>query len=186
MNKEQLLIAKSLAGEEGAFDQLVQMHQRAVFHHCLSVVKDLSSAEDLTQETFVKAYQHLSLFRQQARFSTWLWRIAHNLCLNYIKKQHPTEEFVESRFIPTETTEKKDSELLLNLEKGMEHLPEKQRIVFEMYMKKKMRQKEIAQELGLPEGTIRSRIYYAKKNMRKYIKSPEATSNKTKSVRERG
>src|SRR5271156_6600588 len=93
---EKELIEKSLKGEEGAFDALVQQNQAAVYRHCLRIVKDEELAQDLTQETFVHAFQHLSSFRMHSRFSTWLWRIAHNLSLNYIKRErHINQEFKE-------------------------------------------------------------------------------------------
>jgi len=168
---EKELIEKSLQGEENAFGALVLQNETAVYRHCLSIVKDEEIAKDLTQETFVHAFQHLSSFRMQSRFSTWLWRIAHNLSLNYIKRErHMSQEFKETLF-PSEVLEKKeiDEDVLFKIQKAMEHLPSKQRIVFELYDLKHVPQKEIAAMLGISLGTVRSRLFYARKRIKRLL-----------------
>lgn len=167
---EKELIKKSLKGEEGAFDVLVRQNRPAIYRHCLGIVKDEEIAEDLTQETFVHAFQHLASFRQEAKFSTWLWRIAHNLSLNYLKKHHNESEFKEE-LLPAHLLEKElfDEERLLKIRQAMEKLSYKHRIVFEMYDLEHIPQKEIAHQLGISYGTVRSRLYYARKKIREFL-----------------
>ena len=154
---ERDLIQKCVAGDEKAFTELMKSHQGMVFRHCLSVVHDQEIAEDLTQETFVHAYQHLKDFRMQARFSTWLWRISHNLSLNYLKKRRGVQqEFREELLSPQcLVQEGGDEERMVNIRKAMETLSPKHRIVFEMYDLQGVPQKQIAAELGLAYGTVR-------------------------------
>lgn len=168
---EKELIKKSLAGEEGAFDILVKQHRENVWRHCLSIVKDEEMAQDLTQETFVHAFQHLASFRMESRFSTWLWRIAHNLSLNYLKKYHPiTQEFNEE-LLPSKWLKQEagNEELLLKIHEAMQHLSPKHRIVFELADLKHLPQKQIAAELGVSCGTVRSRLFYARRKIRLFL-----------------
>jgi RNA polymerase sigma-70 factor, ECF subfamily len=168
---ERELIRKSLKGEEGAFDLLVQQNQAKVYRHCLGIVKDEEIAQDLTQETFVHAFQHLPSFRMEARFSTWLWRIAHNLSLNYLKRhRHYEQEFKEELLLPKFLKkEEVNDELMLKIQQAMQHLSPKQLIVFEMYDLRHIPQKEIAASLGISLGTVRSRLFYARKKIKRFL-----------------
>ena len=76
------LVARARQGDEAAFEQLVLRHQRYVFNLAYRVLGDSAEAEDATQEAFVRVWRGLSGFRGQAQFTTWLYRIVHNLCLN--------------------------------------------------------------------------------------------------------
>jgi RNA polymerase sigma-70 factor, ECF subfamily len=169
MNEKEL-IQKCLDGDEKASVDLIQQNRGKVFRHCLSIVHDEEIAEDLTQETFLHAFQHLDTFRQEAKFSTWVWRIAHNLCLNYLKKQRFVEKEFLEEIIPHFLPEKEnDEEKILQIKAVMQILPEKQRIVVEMFDLQHIPQKEIAALLGISCGTVRSRIHYARKKLRQLL-----------------
>jgi RNA polymerase sigma-70 factor, ECF subfamily len=166
---ERELIRKSIEGEEGAFDMLVMQHRESVFRHCLGIVKDEEIAQDLTQETFVHAFQHLATFRMESRFSTWLWRIAHNLSLNYLKKNRTiTLEFKEE-ILPSKWIKEENEDLLLKIQDAMQHLSPKHRLVFELFELKHIPQKQIAAELGISYGTVRSRLFYARKKIKQFL-----------------
>jgi RNA polymerase sigma-70 factor, ECF subfamily len=168
---ERELIQKSLEGEEGAFDILVEQNWPSVYRHCLRIVKDEESAQDLAQETFLHAFQHLPSFRREASFSTWIWRIAHNLSLNYLKKRRYSEQELKEELLPPKFFAQKeiDEELMLKIQRAMESLSPKFRLVFEMYDLKHIPQKEIAVKLGIPHGTVRSRLFYARKKIREFL-----------------
>ncbi len=169
MNEDELL-NKSLEGDKGAMDLLVREHWDRVYHHCLCIVHDESMAEDLAQETFIHAFDHLASFQRRARFSTWVWRIAHNLSINYLKKKHRTELPLIEEILPShETLEEK--EFYLQVEEALKTLDEKHRIVFELYDLKHIPQKEIATQLDIPHGTVRSRLHYARLQVREYFKT---------------
>jgi|ERR1700733_9595853 len=169
---ERELITKSLKGEGEAFDVLVLQNRPAVYRHCLSMVKDEEIAEDLTQETFVHAFQHLNTFRMEAHFSTWLWRIAHNLTLNYLKKQRPIELEFREELLPPKLLKKEEvnEELMPSIQAAMQHLGPKHRIVLEMYDLQHIPQKRIAAILCISEGTVRSRLHYARKKIREFLR----------------
>jgi len=133
-------------------------------------VKDEEWAEDLTQETFLHAFSHLSTFKEEARFSTWIWRIAHNLCLNHLKKRRvQEEEFVEQAHA-AHTSQVEEDGLEGHIRHLLPQLSLEQRQVFEMYDLQRIPQKEIAVRLGIPYGTVRSRLYYARHHLRNLLK----------------
>lgn len=167
MEKE--IIARCLQGDKEAMDQLVKENWARVYHHCLRIVQDEGAAEDLAQETFLKAFAHLDTFKQKSKFSTWVWRIAHNLSLNYLKKLHRDEPLKEE-IIPGEEVSVEEKEFFEQVEEAMKVLDEKHRIVFELYDLKHIPQKEIAAELDIPHGTVRSRLHYARQKIREYFK----------------
>lgn len=169
---EKALIQRSLAGEEKAFEILFSENREAVYRHCLGVVKDEEIAQDLTQETFLHAFQHLSSFQRKARFSTWLWRIAHNLALSYLKKHRYSEQEFLEELLPAKLLEKEeevDEVLMQKIQEAVATLPPKHRIVFEMYDLEHIPQKEIAARLGISHGTVRSRLHYARKKIKSQI-----------------
>ena len=97
------LVRRAQHGDTVAFEQLVRRHQRYVFNVAYRVLNDYAEAEDMTQEAFVRAWRGLPGFRGQARFTTWLYRIVHNLCLNRLpglrRELLQTESLEES--VPT-------------------------------------------------------------------------------------
>lgn len=155
------LIEKSRAGDEDAFAELVAQNRAKILQQCLSVLHDQAAAEDITQETFIRAYQHLNEFEERSAFSTWVWRIAHNLTVDYLRKVKKSveihEESVEAPLIKNE-----------ELEKLLPLLPRKHRQVFELYYIEQLSQKEIAEKLDIPYGTVRSRLHHVRKKLKKF------------------
>ncbi|MEJ2559537.1 MAG: sigma-70 family RNA polymerase sigma factor [Anaerolineae bacterium] len=80
------LVARAQEGDEAAFEQLVRRHQRYVFNLAYRVLDDYAEAEEVAQEAFVRVWRGLPGFRGQAQFTTWLYRIIHNLCLNRLPR----------------------------------------------------------------------------------------------------
>lgn len=167
---ERELVEQSKKGDEDAFSALIGTYQPRVFRHCLKVVHDEEIAQDLTQETFLHAYHHLGTFRMEASFYTWLYRIAHNLSLNYLKKKgaHPETEFKEE--MSSGVVVKEEEELDPRIQEAVQTLAPKHRVVFELYDLQRVPQKEIAAQLDISHGTVRSRLYYARRKIREYIK----------------
>jgi len=170
--REKNLIEKCLHGDEDSFKILMQSYEQRIFFACLQIVKDEQLAHDLTQETFLHAYQHLSSFRQESSFYTWIYRIGRNLSLNALKKiKNPTQEYREDLHASKFSLPEKHSEEFDQLiQEGLKTLPFKQRQVFELFDLQNFSHKEIAAKLNIPPGTVRSRLYYARKKMQEFLK----------------
>lgn len=166
---EKELIERSLQKDEAAFSELMKLYQDKIYQHLIGLVKDEMLAEDLKQDTFLQAYQKLDTFKQNSSFYTWIYRISHNKALNALRHKNlmKGEIFEESMIAQpiSETSEWQEELLPMALAK----LPIKQAQVFELYYLQKKPQKEIAAQLNVPLGTIRSRLFYAKKKIRKLL-----------------
>ena len=171
--KEESWIARCLSGDESAFEQALHQYRPMILHHCLSIVHDESAAEDLTQETFLHAFQHLEQFRHASQFSTWLWRIAHNLSIQYLRKHKIQEqEFKEEIHLPSSVEIARKEALQEDagreekkafLREHLEQLSPKHREIVELYVFQGLSQKEIAAKLHISYGTVRSRLHYIRK-----------------------
>ena len=91
-----LVMARAREGDGDAFRLLVERHSRSVFRLSYRMTGSEQDAEDLVQETFLRAYRHLDSFRERADFSTWIYRIAVNCSLDWLRKRRPHEEFNEN------------------------------------------------------------------------------------------
>lgn len=173
--QEKELIEASKQGDDLAFKKLMDEYETKIFYFCLGKTKDEEAAKDLTQETFLKAFQHLTSFRSESSFYTWVYRIAFNETMNYLKKRerHKEEEFHEEHFsFHQEAKPAFEVEAVQEaIQMGLSLLSSKHRIVFELYDLQKKSHKEIAVELHIPEGTVRSRLHYARQKMRVFLKN---------------
>jgi len=165
--QEREIIKRILRGEQEAFELLIAPHGVKILSHLKQMVKDDEVALDLLQDASIHAFQKLGSFKQKSTFYTWYWRIAHNLALNWLKKQKraslvelKSEQMATQE--PSFLQEVQDNEVVLE---KMALLSEKQRLVFELYVVEKLSQKEIAGRLKVPVGTVRSRLFYARKKM---------------------
>ena len=175
---ENEIIRSVLRGNVNDFEKLVTAYEKNVYNIALRMVGDPEDAADMTQETFIKAYRALSSFRGDSKFSSWLYRIASNVCLDFLRSRsrHPQVslstvdedgqapvELPDMRQNPEEQLMKK-----LGMEavrRGLEQLPEQQRQILVLRELGGLSYAELAQTLGLEEGTVKSRIFRARKRL---------------------
>ena len=175
---ENEIIRSVLRGNVNDFEKLVTAYEKNVYNIALRMVGDPEDAADMTQETFIKAYRALSGFRGDSKFSSWLYRIASNVCLDFLRSRsrHPQVslstvdedgqapvELPDMRQNPEEQLMKK-----LGMEavrRGLEQLPEQQRQILVLRELGGLSYAELAQTLGLEEGTVKSRIFRARKRL---------------------
>lgn len=166
--QEKDLIEKSRQGDEEAFATLFALYREKIFHHILAIVKEEEAAKDLLQETFLHAYQHLPGFKEESSFYTWVYRIAHNLSLNYLKKRgRRREEELKEELVAAPAF--KDETLTKDILLAITTLTPKLRIVYELCEIEGLSQKEVAAKLAIPEGTVRSRLHHARKEIAAYF-----------------
>lgn len=158
-----------------AFHQIVQKYQKRVYWHTRKMVIDHDDANDLTQETFIKVWHHLDDFREDARLFTWIYRIATNECLNFLKKKrqrfflpiYDVENELESKL--NEGHLISGDEIQLKLQKALLKLPEKQRLVFNMKYFDDMKYEEISEVLGTSVGALKASYHLAVKKVEDYM-----------------
>lgn len=161
------------AGEIEPFDELVRRHQIKIHDLCYKMVRNYDDAKDLAQETFIKAYRKIDKFRGRSKFSTWLYRIAVNNCLNFLKKQRPTEELYEEitssgKEDPVQIYKsKKFGEMIKT---AVAKLPEVQKAVFTLRNLEDLSYQEVSDILKKPVSTIKVNHHLAVKNLRRYLK----------------
>ena len=179
-NDDVVLIQRILAGDETAFASLVRKYQKQVHTLAWRKIRDFHIAEDITQETFLQAYQKLETLEDPTRFPSWLYVIADRLCIAWLRKnQRQTEPLEEadlsgieteaySRFVATEHAETFAEARRDLVEKLLAKLKENNRTVITLHYLEGMTYAEIVNLLGIPENTIRSRLRRARQQLKKY------------------
>ncbi len=172
--EEQRLVARLRAGDPAAVDEVVNRYQQQLYAFILRLVHQRETAEDLFQETWIRVLRSLPSFRGEARFSTWLFQIALNLCRN-LARQHARREFVELEEAgPLSEEPAVDGERLLQarkLRKLVDSLPEKMREVVVLRYYHGFSDLEIAEIAELPAGTVKSRLHRATAMLREKIEA---------------
>lgn len=171
------LIARCLGGEEGAFDLLAGRWQRRLYNFILRYIGG-EEAQDLCQQTLLRAYQGLGRLREPEHFSTWLYQIAVNACRDEFsrRQQRPTVsmEEVGEPADPAQGGAELGAlrrDLRDWLERGLQAIPEEQRLVVVMKEYQQLKFTEIADILKVPVNTVKSRLYYGLNNLRKVLAS---------------
>lgn len=199
---EQELVSRARAGDTAAFEQLMLDNQDRVYTLCLRMTGDREDALDLAQETFLNAWRGLSSFQGNSSFSTWVYRLASNACIDFLRKRKrrqqgesphslddeeaPLPEPADPRGSPEEELERR--ELRRAVERGLQALPDHHRQVLVMRELSGMSYQEIGAVLDLDLGTVKSRIARARLALKKFLVqegnfSPETPSKQTKSRR---
>jgi len=174
---EQLPVSQARAGEPAAWDTLFRRYQLPLYVYVFELVRDEQAGLDLVQETFIAAARHLGSLREDAKFSSWLFGIAHQKC---IQRWRQRKEFLFDE-IPETTDEFDDGpdELLIRQEQEAEFmnllnlLPPPQRSVLLLHFVEDFALEEIARITEKPLGTVKSRLHYAKSALRKLLEEPK-------------
>lgn len=173
------LIHAVLSGDDAAFDTLVEKHQKSVHALAWRKIGDFHYAEEITQDTFLRAYQNLSTLRNPSQFLGWLYVIANRLCLNWLRKHKPANQLQSLEDTPMEEVaksayahyvlEQREIEATEHrfeiVKKLLEKLPESERTVMTLYYLGEMTTKEIGKFLGVSVETIRTRMHRARKRL---------------------
>ncbi len=160
-------------GEVEPFDELVRRHEVKIHSLCYKMLKNYDDAKDMAQETFLKAYQNVKRFDGRSKFTTWLYRIAVNNCINYMKKERPTEELKDEildvpKDDPVERFRKR--QLKEKIYNAIAKLPEVQKSVFTLRALEELPYQEISTILKKPVNTVKVNYHLAVKNLKNYLK----------------
>ena len=177
------LVAKAVQGQENYYKKLVDKYNRPIYFHIRKMIKEQELVEDLVQEVFIKAFKNLATYSNKYAFSTWLYRIATNHTIDYLrKKKLPT-------FSISDPIKTKDGEVEVQLpdtsfatdapiikserkaivQEAIANLPEKYRKVIRMRHMDELSYDEIADELNIPLGTVKAHIFRARELLYKAL-----------------
>jgi len=159
-------------GEREAFDRLMERYQRDVYRLCYRYVNDHHDANDMAQEVFLKAYRAIGGFRGESAFSTWLYRIAVNTCLNFRSSRKPVAEEVSDALpdrSPGALAEVEREERSRLVRDAVKRLPEKQRATLILKVYHDLSHEEVSRILGSSVGTVKANLFHALANLRRLL-----------------
>jgi RNA polymerase sigma-70 factor (ECF subfamily) len=183
------LLRRYLGGEAEAFRPLIQRYEKPIYNFILRSVRRPDRAEEILQDTFLKVVQRAHDFKGQSKFSTWLFTIARNLCIDHSRKMvfrrhRSLDARTDAGEGPTllDRTANRDAavdrramaaDLQARIAEAVEDLPEEQREVFLLRQVEGMPFKEIAEVVGVPENTVKSRMRYALERLQRALSQYE-------------
>lgn len=191
---EKLLLERAKKGEVEAFELLIERYQRKVFNIALKMLGNHDDASELAQEAFIKIYKSIKGFKEESSFSTWVYRIATNVCLDELRKRKNRKltyldeviqsedgdlkrEIADQGLSPDAIAERKELKHALN--QAILSLSEEHRVVLIMRDLHGMTYEEIAKITKCPEGTVKSRINRARLSLKEALyKNKELFSEK--------
>lgn len=174
------MVAQALAGSQAAFEQIVRRYQRPIISLIARMTRDRALAEDLAQETFVKAFRSLAAFDTTRRLSNWLFRIAHNTALDALRRARPPVTSIDTpRMFAAEAADEPAApavpdpvdrqELGRALETAIAELRPEFRAAIVMRYSQDLSFDEIGNILGVPEVTARSHVHRARKELARLL-----------------
>ena len=183
------LVELALRGNETAFHQLMQKYQRALYHHIRRIVRDRQELDDLVQESFIKAFGALESYSSQYAFSTWLYKIATNHSIDFLRKKKLATLSIDApvrtregevEYEVPDTTYRPDRHIVEDqrktiIQSAIDNLPEKYHRVIVMRHQQDKSYEEIARELDLPLGTVKAHIFRARELLNKYLREQRAS-----------
>ncbi len=184
-NEDSVLIKRALEGDQNAFGRLKAKYHDAIYNLIYRMIREKDEVEDLTQEAFIKAFMSLSTFNDEYAFSTWLYKIATNNCIDHIRRKKlqtfSIDKPVESKendftFELPDSTYAPDRDMISTqrkrlLEEAINSLPPKYRQVIILRHQEEKEYQEIAELLKLPLGTVKAHIFRAREMLNKYLRN---------------
>ena len=173
--REQLPVSQARAGEPAAWDALFHRYQLPLYVYVFELVHDEQASLDLVQETFIAAARHLGGLRDDGKFGSWLFGIAHQKCIQRWRKQGREEIWREEIADTPDEFENGPDDLLIRQEQEAEfmnllnHLPLPQRAVLLLHFVENFSLEEIARITQAPLGTVKSRLHHAKRALRRLV-----------------
>jgi RNA polymerase sigma-70 factor, ECF subfamily len=182
------LVATATTGVEGSFEELVRRYQHPISAYVYRMVGNYESALDLTQEIFIKVYGSLGRYRSEFKFSTWIYKIAHNSAVDHLRRNSTREQSlmngiegdqyelpIESgRLSPEQESERKERRI--EIESVIRTLPANYRELIILRHSQDLTYEEIVEVTGLPLGTVKNRLFRAREMMRQQFVEKGITS----------
>ena len=183
---DRVLVERTQAGDPTAFDELVRRYQPRLLGMLYNMTNNQTDSWDLAMETFEKAYKSIHSFRLDSEFFTWLYRIGFNLTVNFIKRNkhrnnlsmddedldlQNRSEFIDARASGDAEKQARLADLKKKLNESMMKLSDEHRAVVTLFDIQGISHAEISKIMNCKEETVRSRLFYAHKQLQKYLKN---------------
>ncbi|GIU81547.1 MAG: sigma-70 family RNA polymerase sigma factor [Acidobacteria bacterium] len=170
------LVEMAIAGDENSFEEIVRRYQRSIASYVYKMIGDYETSLDITQEVFIKVYNNLTSYSSDYKFSTWIYKIAHNATIDYLRRNYKDQETdsetsfltLESR-LPTPERESEAKECLEEIKAVIECLPPSYRELILLRHSHDLSYEEIAEVTSLPIGTVKNRLFRARAEMKKLL-----------------
>jgi len=177
--KDEFYIEKVLAGDSSAFAELVNRHKFNVFNICIKILRNKEEAEEVAQDTFLKVYEKLNTFKMEAKFSTWLFRIAYNLSISQLRKskakQIDVDDYIHEAVAEDEMLETLNQETTAEremiLKSAIEKLDNIQQLLLQLFYEKEMSIHEVAKITNLSESNVKVKIHRARQTLFKIMQT---------------
>ena len=172
------LISSAISGRESGFEGLVRRYQRPITGYIFRMLGDYEASLDVSQEVFIKVYNSLSRYSSEYKFSTWLYRIAHNAAIDHMRRNSVNPQSLETENAdgtyqlqiecpkPTPEQDRERSEWRTEIENVVKRLPAAYRELILLRHSQDLSYDEIAEVTGLPLGTVKNRLFRAREMMR--------------------
>ena len=183
--QDRALVEEALAGDQGAYDRLLQKYRDPLRRHVGRMVRDQGQVDDLVQEAFIKAFTSLASYSSAYAFSTWLYKIATNHTIDYLRRKKlrtfsidqpaPGRDGDDRPYELPDTTYRPDRHVVADqrrelIQEAIERLPEKYHRVIVMRHQQEMSYDEIATALDLPLGTVKAHIFRARALLYRFLR----------------
>lgn len=170
INEEEILdaVSKMREGSAEAFKILYDAYGQKVYRYCLRIIGDTDVANDCFQETFVRIYENRDMFKGTS-FGAWLFKIAHNSCMNHIRSKRHTEE-IQDVFFASENSEADDFGLKKEIKKALQQLPDALREAIVLREYEELSYQEIADILGIDLSLAKVRVFRARMQLKNLLK----------------
>ena len=162
-------VRRSRDGHPEAFSQLIQRYQQMIHGLTYRMTGSLHDSEDLAQEVFIQAFRKLDSFRGAARFSTWLYQVATNHCLNWKRRQTRRAEVMDQWREHQDVSESRNNPRCDQVQSALMKLPPKQRAAVTLTLYEGMNHAEAAEILGCTESTVSWRVFEARRKLKKLL-----------------
>jgi RNA polymerase sigma-70 factor (ECF subfamily) len=169
VNDKELVKKIVLEDNKDAFVFLVEKYKVKIFNFIYRMVSNYEDAQDLSQETFIRAYSYIHRFKPSGEFSHWIFRIALNVCYDFLKRKKKLKKAEEEYLIKNKKIES-ENELIEIVQEKIEKLPEKYKVVIILKYIEGLTYYEISQILSIPVGVVKIRIYRAKEKLYNELK----------------
>lgn len=169
------LIDVTLQGERKAFEILVERYRSSIYALAFRMLRNHEDAADIVQDVFFKAYEALATFRKKSSFHTWLYRIATNSCINYLRKYNAQQQIELATYHAAKQSDTLDSLYKIELQEvvntAIDKLPEKQKATVILRVCEGLSHREVSKKLECSVGTAKANYFHAIRNLRRFMKN---------------